>query len=150
MGRPAARVGDWHMCPMFDGKSPHIGGPVAPPGATKVLIGGMPAATMGDKCICVGPPDTIAQGSSGVFIGGKPAARIFDSSMHGGKIMQGCSSVLIGETGGGASGLAAMPVEALIEVAKNLPPNAKEKMAQVVTMKQAAASGTPFCEKCAK
>ena len=47
---PAARVGDMHTCPMFDGPKPHVGGPILPPGAPTVLIGGMPAARVGDMC----------------------------------------------------------------------------------------------------
>lgn len=103
MGKPAARVGDMHTCPMFDGKSPHVGGPVMPPGVPTVLIGGMPAATLGNMCTCAGPPDVIAKGSAGVFIGGKPAARMGDSTVHGGVIVAGCPTVLIGEVGGGGN-----------------------------------------------
>ena len=98
MGKPAARVGDMHVCPMSDGPKPHVGGPVLPPGCISVLIGGQPAARLGDMCICVGPPDTIAIGSSGVLIGGKPAARLGDMCAHGGAITIGCPTVLIGET----------------------------------------------------
>jgi hypothetical protein len=69
-----------------------------------VLIGGMPAAVMGDMCTCVGPPDTIILGSTGVLIGGKPAARMGDMTAHGGSIILGCLTVLIGEAGGGGGG----------------------------------------------
>lgn len=104
MGEAAARVGDLHTCPMADGLKPHVGGPIAPTGCLTVLIGGQPAARAGDLAICVGPPDTIAKGSSGVFIGGKPAARKGDTTVHGGEIRVGLTTVLIGETGsGGAS-----------------------------------------------
>lgn len=99
MGKPAARVGDMHTCPMFNGKSPHVGGPVLPPGIPTVLIGGMPAATLGNMCTCAGPPDSIVKGSAGVFIGGKPAARMGDSSAHGGVVVIGLPTVLIGEAG---------------------------------------------------
>jgi len=61
-----------------------------------VLIGGMPAACVGDMAVCAGPPDSIASGSSSVMIGGKPAARMGDSTAHGGKIVVGCPTVLIG------------------------------------------------------
>jgi uncharacterized Zn-binding protein involved in type VI secretion len=93
----AARVRDNHTCPMVnpDG-SPHTGGTIMPPGTVNVLIGGQPAATVGDKCICVGPPDVISTGSSTVFIGNKPAARMGDSTAHGGSITSGCSTVIIG------------------------------------------------------
>ena len=93
---PAARVGDMHVCPMLTGTVPHVGGPVLPPGAPTVLIGGMPAACVGDMVTCVGPPDTIAMGSATVMIGGKPAARLGDSTAHGGVIILGCPTVLIG------------------------------------------------------
>jgi uncharacterized Zn-binding protein involved in type VI secretion len=61
-----------------------------------VLIGGVPAATLGDQCMCVGPPDVIIMGSPTVLIGGKPAARLGDSTAHGGAIMIGCPTVMIG------------------------------------------------------
>lgn len=96
MGMMAARVGDMHVCPMVSGTVPHVGGPVLPPGSPTVLIGGMPAARVGDMATCVGPPDTIVMGSSTVLIGGAPAARMGDSTAHGGTIMMGCPTVLIG------------------------------------------------------
>ena len=93
----AARVTDMHMCPMINpGGAPHVGGIILPPGVPTVLIGGMPAATMGDMCICAGPPDTIIVGSATVLIGGKPAARMGDSTAHGGTIIIGCPTVIIG------------------------------------------------------
>lgn len=92
----AARVNDMHVCPMVTGTTPHVGGPILAGGNTAVLIGGQPAAVVGDKCVCTGPPDSIAQGSSTVLIGGKPAARMGDSTAHGGKIVAGCPTVLIG------------------------------------------------------
>src|SRR5687768_3085083 len=93
----AARVSDMHVCPMVNpGGVPHVGGPVLPPGTVTVLIGGMPAATIGDMCVCSGPPDSIVMGSSTVLIGGKPAARVGDSTAHGGTIILGCATVIIG------------------------------------------------------
>jgi len=92
----AARAGDFHICPMVTGVVPHIGGPILPPGCPTVLIGGMPAARAGDMLTCTGPPDTIAMGSSTVLIGGMPAARLGDSTAHGGIILLGCFTVLIG------------------------------------------------------
>jgi uncharacterized Zn-binding protein involved in type VI secretion len=93
----AARVSDMHMCPMINpGGVPHVGGPVLPPGAVTVLIGGLPAATIGNMCLCSGPPDSIVKGSGTVLIGGKPAARVGDSTAHGGVIMVGCPTVIIG------------------------------------------------------
>ena len=67
-----------------------------PPGCPTVLIGGMPAARVGDMCTCTGPPDTIVKGSGTVLIGGMPAARMGDSTAHGGTIMLGCPTVMIG------------------------------------------------------
>jgi len=78
------------------GPVPHVGGPILPPGAFTVLIGGMPAARVGDMAICVGPPDTIVMGSATVLIGGMPAARMGDSTAHGGVIVAGCPTVMIG------------------------------------------------------
>ena len=75
---------------------PHVGGPVLPPGGITVLIGGMPAARVGDMCLCVGPPDVIALGSFTTLIVGMPAARMGDMTAHGGMIALGMPTVLIG------------------------------------------------------
>ena len=96
MGQPAARLGDMHVCPMVTGVVPHVGGPILPPCEPTVLIGKMPAARMGDMATCVGPPDTIAKGSATVLIGKKPAARLGDNTAHGGVIVVGQPTVLIG------------------------------------------------------
>ena len=96
MGLPAARVGDMHVCPMVTGVVPHVGGPITGPGEPTVLIGGMPAAVVGDMATCVGPPDSIVMGSTTVLIGGKPAARMGDTTAHGGSIILGEFTVLIG------------------------------------------------------
>jgi uncharacterized Zn-binding protein involved in type VI secretion len=104
MGFPAARVGDMHVCPMVTPGTPpvpHVGGPILPPGTPTVFIGGMPAAVVGNMCTCVGPPDSIVKGSLGVFICGMPAARMGDMTVHGGSIVMGCPTVLIGDMGGG-------------------------------------------------
>jgi len=94
---PAARITDMHVCPMVNpGGVPHVGGPVLPPGVVTVLIGSLPAATLGDMCVCTGPPDSIIKGSATVLIGGKPAARIGDSTAHGGTVVAGCPTVIIG------------------------------------------------------
>ncbi len=92
----ASRIGDFHTCPMFNGPVPHVGGPVIGPAVPTVLIGGQPAAVIGDMCTCVGPPDTIVKGSSTVFISGRPAARMGDQTSHGGVIVQGFPTVMIG------------------------------------------------------
>ena len=93
---PAARISDMHVCPMVTGTVPHVGGPILPPGCPTVLIGGVPAACVGDMATCTGPPDTIVMGSTSVQIGGKFAARLGDSTAHGGTIILGCFTVLIG------------------------------------------------------
>ncbi len=100
MGKPAARVGDMHTCPMqtpaFPSSIPHVGGPITGPGVLNVMIGGMPAAVVGDMCTCTGPPDPIAMGSTTVMIGGRPAARMGDTTGHGGSIVVGFPTVMIG------------------------------------------------------
>lgn len=96
MGLPAARITDMHVCPMVTGTVPHVGGPILPPGEPTVLIGGQPAARVGDMATCTGPPDSIAMGSTTVLIGGMPAARMGDVTAHGGTIVTGCPTVLIG------------------------------------------------------
>src|SRR3954471_9997329 len=93
---PAARVGDMHVCPMVTGVVPHVGGPILPAGCPTVLIGFMPAARVGDMATCVGPPDMIAMGGASTPIGGQPAARLGDPTIHGGMIVMGFPTVLIG------------------------------------------------------
>lgn len=96
---PAARLTDFHTCPMVTPgvpPIPHVGGPISGPGVPTVLIGGLPAATLGDMLVCVGPPDSIVKGSATVMIGGKPAARMGDTTAHGGSIALGCFTVMIG------------------------------------------------------
>lgn len=93
----AARITDMHICPMVNpGPVPHVGGPILGPGAPTVLIGGLPAAVVGDLLLCTGPPDSIVQGSMTVLIGGKPAARQGDLTAHGGTIVMGLATVQIG------------------------------------------------------
>lgn len=93
----AARILDMHTCPLINpGGVPHVGGPILPPGCATVLIGGLPAATLGDMCICAGPPDAIVKGSGTVMICGKPAARMGDTTAHGGSILAGLATVNIG------------------------------------------------------
>ena len=96
---PAARVTDMHVCPMVTPgvpPIPHVGGPITGPGAPTVLIGMMPAAVMGDMCVCVGPPDSVIKGSATVLISSRPAARMGDSTAHGGTIVLGLPTVMIG------------------------------------------------------
>ncbi len=99
---PAARLTDMHVCPASNGPVPHVGGPVNGPCSTNVIIGGMPAARVSDHAVCVGPPDTIVKGSPTVFINGLQAARIGDRTAHGGVIVMGFPTVIIGETGQGS------------------------------------------------
>lgn len=97
MGRPAARVvTDQHVCPLATGPTPHVGGMLLPAGCITVLIGKMPAARVGDFAFCVGSPANIVVGSQTVFIGGKYAARMGDQTSHGGVIVTGLPTVLIG------------------------------------------------------
>lgn len=99
MGMPAARLTDMHVCPMVTPGTPpipHVGGPILPTCCPTVIIGGLPAARVGDMCVCVGPPDVIAMGSTTVFIGNMMAARLGDTTVHGGKIVVGFPTVLIG------------------------------------------------------
>ncbi len=96
---PAARITDMHVCPMVTPgvpPIPHVGGPIVGPGAPTVLVGGLPAAKVGDMATCVGPPDTIVKGSATVLVTGVPAARMGDSCAHGGTIAIGLPTVLIG------------------------------------------------------
>jgi uncharacterized Zn-binding protein involved in type VI secretion len=93
---PAARLTDMHVCPMVTVLVPHVGGPVVGPGVATVLISKLPAAVVGDSCVCVGPPDTIVKGSATVMIGNMPAARMGDSTAHGGSIILGDMTVIIG------------------------------------------------------
>jgi uncharacterized Zn-binding protein involved in type VI secretion len=90
---PAARVGDPTGHP----------GVIAGPGVPTVLIGGMPAAVMGDNHVCTmpplagpHPPSPIALGSLTVQIGGRGAARMGDISGCGATIVMGLPTVMIG------------------------------------------------------
>jgi uncharacterized Zn-binding protein involved in type VI secretion len=152
MSQPAARITDMHTCPMLNPPVvpappvPHVGGPIlpVPPATTVTLIGGLPAATVGNLCTCVGPPDSIVKGSPTVLIGGKPAARMGDSTAHGGVISAGFPKVLIGDSGsgsggGGGVGSAAAVGAALGKVAVET---------QRAMLQSAAESGAPFCEEC--
>ncbi|NID10819.1 PAAR domain-containing protein [Fibrivirga algicola] len=93
---PAARLTDLTTCPMTTGPVPHVGGPISGPGAPTVLIGKLPAACLGDMSVCVGPPAAIIKGSATVLISGRPAARMGDNTAHGGVIVSGLPTVMIG------------------------------------------------------
>ena len=124
MTRPAARITDMHTCPMVDpGPKPHVGGPIVGPGVKTVMVGNIPAAVLGDEAACAGAPDKIVTGSTTVLIGNKPAARMGDQTAHGGVIVKGLSSVLIGDGTGSAPG-------------------------QLDVLQAAARNGSAFCEEC--
>lgn len=151
MGKPAARVTDMHTCPLVTGVVPHVGGPILPPGAPTVLIGGLPAARVSDMATCAGPPDAIAMGSPTVLIGGLMAARLGDPTVHGGVIVVGCPTVLIGEAGTGTPGMLGAnvagvikamqsngPAETAFAVVQNVPK-------QLKALADASVSGAPLC-----
>lgn len=134
MSQPAARVTDMHTCPMVTGTVPHVGGPMML-GSLNVFTGNLPQARIGDMLTCVGPPDFVAKGSTGVYVNNIPAARLGDQTAHGGVIVVGLPTVLIGDMGGGGGSTgAAMDFAA--------------GAAQAGVLSDAAESGTPFCEIC--
>lgn len=135
---PAARLGDMHTCPMVTALVPHVGGPILPPCAPTVITGGMPQARVSDMLTCVGPPDVIAKGSATVIVSGMPAARLGDMTAHGGVIVVGFPTVIIGDSGGGGGGGGG----GLAAGAFGAPG------AQATAMIAAAKDGVPFCERC--
>src|SRR5690554_5869472 len=97
MSKPAARVGDYHGCPAYNGKVPHVGGPIIT-GSPNVLIGGQPAARVGDQAVCTGGGvDTIVLGSSTVFVNGQPLALAGSPTAHGGVVISGAPNVIVGD-----------------------------------------------------
>lgn len=148
--QPAARVGDMHTCPLVNpGPVPHVGGPILK-GQPNVLIGSMPAARVSDMCMCTGPPDTITKGSATVLIGGMPAARMGDMTAHGGVIVAGCPTVLIGDngsapgpSGAGGGGPAGSASLASSQASPGLSPQAS-------ALVEAAESNSPFVEVCSQ
>lgn len=136
MFMPAARINDMHLCPMQTPAIipiPHVGGPILTSGAPTVLIGGTPAATLGDFAVCVGPPDIIIAGSFTVLFMGKPAARVGDMCAHGGVIAQGFPTVKIGDMWVGAPSAGA-------------PMGGVGMSAQGATMRAAKADGAAFVQ----
>jgi len=109
---PAARITDMHVCPLVTGVVPHVGGPILPPCEPTVLIGYLPAARITDMATCVGPPDVILMGSPTVLINNLMAARIGDPTAHGGVIVLGCFTVIIGEVGAPSPSTPAKPAPA--------------------------------------
>jgi uncharacterized Zn-binding protein involved in type VI secretion len=134
-----------HTCPMVNpGPVPHVGGPILPPCKVNVLTGKLPQARITDRAVCVGPPDMIAKGSATVLVGSLPAARLGDNTVHGGVIVAGCPTVLIGDAGGGGGagggGAGAMAAAAALS----------EPMLQAQALIAAAKAGIPFVERCSK
>ncbi len=132
MGFPAARVTDMHTCPMVTPGTPpvpHMGGPILPTCSPNVFTGGIPQARVTDKCLCVGPTDMIVKGSNTVLVNNLPAARMNDMTTHGGMIITGLPTVLIGDSGGGGG---------------NLGPAGAAPPAGEDCMKSAAESRAPF------
>jgi uncharacterized Zn-binding protein involved in type VI secretion len=108
MAQPASRITDMHVCPLSTPGTPpipHVGGIILPPGVVTVLVGNLPAATVGDMCMCVGPPDAIVMGATTILVNSKPGARISSSTAHGGTVTLGYPTVLYGE---GLSAIAAL------------------------------------------
>ncbi|MGR4862749.1 PAAR domain-containing protein [Caulobacter sp. LARHSG274] len=141
MGQPAARIGDMHVCPMFDGPKPHVGGPILPACEPTVLTGGLPQARVTDKCVCAGVTDVIIKGSATVFVGGLPAARMLDATVHGGMIMMGLPTVLIGDSGGAGGGGGSGGGSAIFGAE---PAASALAAASLPCMKSAAKSGSAF------
>jgi uncharacterized Zn-binding protein involved in type VI secretion len=125
---------------MVTGVVPHVGGPIIPPCCPTVITGGLPQARVTDMLICVGPTDVIVKGSTSVFVGGLQAARIGDQTAHGGVIVTGCPTVIIGDSGsaGGSS--------SQLSSGSALSPAGPQHK----TLTDAAKNGTPFCERCAE
>lgn len=67
-GIAAARLTDDHDCPRFNYMTAHVGGPIKT-GSGSVTINGLPAARVGDRAVCRGPDDEIAEGSPNVLVG---------------------------------------------------------------------------------
>jgi uncharacterized Zn-binding protein involved in type VI secretion len=141
---PAARITDFHACPMVTPGTPpipHVGGPIMK-GSHNVLTGKLPQARVGDMAVCVGPMDVIVKGSSGVFVNKMPAARIGDQTAHGGTIVAGFPTVIIGETKAGGGGGVALPNTAAVQFAYT------EVIQQLQVLIDAWKTAAPFCEAC--
>lgn len=149
MGMPAARITDMHTCPMVTGVVPHVGGPIIT-GYPTVITGGMPQSRISDTCVCIGPPDVIVKGSATVIVGGMPAARIGDNTAHGGVIVTGFPTVLIGDAGGGGGGGGGGGPGGDGEAAPMIAsgPGMSDALAQAKALVDAAKTGAPFVERC--
>ena len=149
MGMPAARITDMHTCALVTGIVPHVGGPIIT-GFPTVITGGMPQARISDTCVCVGPLDVIVKGSATVIVGGMPAARIGDLTAHGGVIVTGFPTVLIGDAGGGGGGGGGGAPGGDGDASGMLAsgPGMSDPVGQTNTLIEAAKNGTPFCDRC--
>jgi uncharacterized Zn-binding protein involved in type VI secretion len=96
VGTPFSRVGDLHVCPAVTALVPHVGGPILPPGHITLLVGALPVARATALCTCAGPPAPVPMGSPTVLVGGMPAGRMSDLTGHGGSIVFGLMTVLVG------------------------------------------------------
>ena len=99
MTLPQARITDNVLCAMF---APSPAGPVPgtsviiPPCAPTVLVGGLPAARIGDLHPSGLGPHPNVKGSATVIIMNMPASRIGDNTGCGGAILKGLPTVLVG------------------------------------------------------
>lgn len=144
MGQPAARISDMHTCPMVSpGPVPHVGGPIVK-GAPNVLTCGMPQSRVSDLATCVGPPDVIVKGSATVLVGSLPAARLGDNTAHGGVIVSGAPTVLIGDGGGSGGGGGGGTTVATGTGSDGISSPGSQAKAMIA----ASEAGTPFCAVC--
>lgn len=95
-GRPAVRVTDRHVCPFSDGPVPHVGGAVVSAPAPEVLAAGLPLAAAGSLVGCEGALGFVLSGSATVLVAGQPVARVGDAAAHGGMLVGGAPTVLVG------------------------------------------------------
>ncbi|MFL1406843.1 PAAR domain-containing protein [Marinobacter sp. M1N3S26] len=108
MGNPIAFLTCYHVCPKKSGSKDHVGGKIFK-AAGSVHSGGMPIARVTDKLACECGSDTIETGSAGVFCEGQPVAYVGSMTSHGGQVVEGNSTVSVGEktSGGPYDGLLA-------------------------------------------
>jgi uncharacterized Zn-binding protein involved in type VI secretion len=109
----------------------------------------MPQARITDKAICVGPLDVIVKGSATVLVGGLQAARIGDMTAHGGVIVTGCPTVIIGDAPGAAGGAAAPANAGAIQFEG--PPADRQVLSEMVeTIRNSGPKGKAFIESLEK
>lgn len=135
-----ARITDMHVCPMVTPGTPpipHVGGPIVQPLKPTVLVGGLPPAGMGSQCVCVGPPDSIIATST-FTIGGRPVAKLGDSTVHGGVIVSGCPTVMIG--GAGMADAAGAAASMAAEAAATAAATASQAVQQINNLKNERAN----------